>query len=95
VNQQLTKVLRGKAIASLEATAAGPTLRFADGAMMTVLGTTQGTAQMPTGPIASVHENGAVLTVSFETGTPIAFALSDPGGSVIVRDASNRVVYAG
>jgi hypothetical protein len=50
---------------------------------------------MPTGPIASVHENGAVLTVSFETGTPIAFALSDPGGSVIVRDASNRVVYAG
>jgi hypothetical protein len=95
VNQQLTRVLKGKTVASMDAAAASVTLHFADGAVMTVLGTTQGKAQMPTGSITSVQESGALLSVAFDSGTPIAFSLSDPGGSVIVRDAGNRVVYAG
>jgi hypothetical protein len=95
MNQQLTKVLKGKTIASIDATASGVTLHFADGAVMTVLGRAQGDAQVPTGTVATVQENGAHLSVSFDTGVVIAFALSDPGGSVIVRDAGNRVVYAG
>lgn len=95
MNQQLTKVLKGKSIASIDMVAASATLHFADGTVMTVLGSAQGKAQTPTGRVASVQENDTLLSVAFDTGMSIAFALSDPGGSVIVRDAENRVVYAG
>ena len=95
MNQQLTKVLKGKTIVSMQAAAAGVTLHFADAAVMSVQGTVDRQTQMPTGTVKGVQENGALLSVTFDTGTPIAFALSDPGGSVIVRDAGNRVVYAG
>ncbi|HEY5060750.1 MAG TPA: hypothetical protein VII52_04390 [Gemmatimonadaceae bacterium] len=95
MNQQLTNVLKGKTIASIDTAAAGVTLHFADGAVMTVLGSAEGTAQTPAGAVAGVQENGPLLSVTFDTRMVIAFSLSDPGGSVIVRDARNRVVYAG
>ena len=79
----------------MDAAAAGVTLHFADGAVMTVEGKLQGRPQMPTGAVMSVQEHGPLLSVAFDTGAPITFTLSDPGGSVIVRDTANRVVYAG
>lgn len=94
VNQKLFGVLKGKALASMQVTPSAVTLHFADGAVMTVQGT--GPAVVATkGAVKSVSETGAALGVAFDDGVSVTITMADPGGSVMVRDKGNRVIYAG
>ena len=94
VNQKLSGVLKGKALASMQVTPSVATLHFADGTVMTAQGTASGVVA-PKGAVNSVSETGAVLGIVFDDGMSVTITMIDPGGSVMVRDKANRVIYAG
>jgi hypothetical protein len=96
-NQKLTKTLAGKTIADVHPTdGKAVTIRFGDGATMTVQGALASTpTNAPAGHVKMVRESGASLAVELDSGATLQFTLADPGGSVLVRDAHDAVAYAG
>ncbi len=96
-NQKLTGTLAGKSLTSVKSESGSVALSFGDGTRMTVQGTLSsgGAAGATAGVINSALESGSSLQLTLASGSSITFALSDPGGSVLVRDASGKVEYAG
>lgn len=96
-NQKLSSVLSKKSITAVQPQADAVAIHFSDGSVMTVQGTlaTSSAAPAEDATVSGIREQGPALYLDLSTGSTLQMWMTDPGGSVIVRDANHTVRYAG
>ncbi len=99
-NRKLTNLIRGRAVARVEAApdpagGSGARVAFDDGSVMTVA--LQPAAPLPAGGgarVRGVRQAGTSLTLDLEGGSSLAFRTREPTSSVLLRDARGVLEYA-
>jgi len=96
-NQKLTHAVSGKRITDIAPTAGAVVVRFDDHSVLTVQGTMAEPAPVSEalGRVTAAQEDGAELVLKLDGGGTVQLVMTDPGGSVLLRDAAGVVRYAG
>jgi hypothetical protein len=96
MNERLTSIIRGRAIALVSKEEGLVEIVFADHSSLRVKVAGGPTMNMlGDGKIESVAEEGAELTLLGDDGRTTTLQLAEPGNSVTVTDKTGRVEYAG
>jgi len=95
-NAELTGLLRGRAVTSIEEEHTTVTITFQDALVMRI----HAEAKVATGieklsKISEVLEEDLSMEIWFEDGDKLVLRLANAGNSVSVRDGANEVVYVG
>ncbi|MBV8900642.1 MAG: hypothetical protein JOY92_11095 [Verrucomicrobia bacterium] len=95
-NAELTVLLRGRAVASIEEEQTTVTVTFQDAWVMRI----HAEAKIASGiekfsKISQVLDEDSGMEIRFEGGGQLVLRLANAGNSVSVRDAANEVVYLG
>jgi hypothetical protein len=95
-NENLTNVIRGRAVADFENANGTLTVRFQDGTLMRVRAVPETASDLsPGAKVAQVAGKVGHLELNLEDGSTVAFSLSDPGNAVSVLDGAGKVLYLG
>jgi hypothetical protein len=96
INELLTRILRGRAIALVSKEEGLVTIVFDDQSTLRIKIVGGPTANMlGDGKIESVGEDEAELSLLGEDGRIAILQVAEPGASITVTDKENRVEYAG
>lgn len=95
-NAQLTDLLRGRAVTSIEEEHTTVTIRFQDGLVMRI----DAEAKVASGiekfsKLSQVLEENLSMEIWFEGDRKLVLRLANPGNAVSVRDEANEVIYLG
>jgi hypothetical protein len=95
-NAELTGLLRGRAVTSIEEQHTTVTIMFQDALVMRI----HAEAKVASGiekfsKVSQVLEEDLSMEIWFEDGGKLVLRLANAGNSVSVRDAANEVVYLG
>ena len=95
-NAELTGLLRGRAVTSIEEEHTTVTITFQDALVMRI----HAEAKVASGikklsKVREVLEEGLSMEIWFEGDEKLVLRLANPGNAVSVRDRENRVLYLG
>jgi hypothetical protein len=95
-NAELTALLRGRAVTSIEEEHTMVTITFQDGLVMRI----DAEAKLASGiekfsKVSQVLEGELSMEIRFEDDGKLVLRLANAGNSVSVRDEANEVVYLG
>jgi hypothetical protein len=95
-NAELTGLLRGRAVTSIEEEHTTVTITFQDALVMRI----HAESKIASGiekfsKVSQVLEEGSSMEIWFEDDRKLVLRLANPGNAVSVRDEANEVIYLG
>jgi hypothetical protein len=95
-NEKLTRIIAGRTVSNIRSKPSETAIHFDDGSMLQIQGKPVGDyVQAASKKIAAIREDHDALHLDFDDGAELQLRVGDPGGSVVLRDASNKIEYAG
>ena len=95
-NHQLTHVLKGRIVQSMEVNASEISIGFFDGSTMKIkIMESNSPPLREQAQIRTISEDRAKLLIECEDDSTFDVTLSEPGNAVSVRDKNNQVEYLG